>query len=138
MTARALGPAVLIDGDTLAALRYAVAVAIREKRRNGSAPGPLLDQLDHAAAAALVASKRHDDTPIPPDEQPSDQWIDTDTAAARLGVSRRSAQRIAPQLGGRRVGRAWLIDPLALTEHLADREEPHGQPEPHPDPARRD
>ena len=130
MTARALGPAVLIDGDTLAALRYAVAVAVREKRRAGMAPGPLLDQLDRAAAHALAASQRHDDTQIPPDEQPSDQWLDSGTVAQRLGVSRRTAQRLAPQLGGRRVGGVWMVDPLALTEHQADREDHHGQQHP--------
>ena len=48
MPARALGPAVLVDGDTLPTLRWCVAVAVREKRRNGTRPGPILAALDHA------------------------------------------------------------------------------------------
>ena len=126
MTARPLGPAVLVDGDTLATLRYAVAVAVREKRRNGTAPGPLLDQLDHATAQALETARRHDDTPDPPQGPPFDQWVDTAEAARRLGCTIRTAQRLAPRLDGRRIGGIWLIDPQALTEHQNAKETPNG------------
>lgn len=119
MTARPLGPAVLVDGESLATLRWAVAVAVREKRRNGTRPGPLLDQLDQAAAQALATAQRHDDTPPPTGGPPSDQWIDTAEIARRLGCTIRTAQRLAPRLDGRRIGGIWLVDPQALTEHTS-------------------
>lgn len=124
MTARALGPAVLVDGDTLPTLRYAVAVAVREKRRAGMAPGPLLDQLDQAAAHALTSARRHDDAPVPPQGPPSDQWIDTAEVARRLGCTPRTAQRLAPRLDGRKVAGVWLVDPQALTEHQTREDHP--------------
>ena len=41
----------------------------------------------------------------------------THEAAALLGVSDRTARRLAPELGARRVGRAWLLDRAAVLEH---------------------
>lgn len=126
MTARALGPAVLIDGNTLPTLRYAVAVAVREKHRAGMAPGPLLDQLDQAAAHALESANRHTDAPIPPSGPPSDQWIDTAEVARRLGCTPRTAQRLAPRLDGRKIGGVWLVDPDTLNEYLDGKEHQNG------------
>ncbi len=39
-------------------------------------------------------------------------------ASDRLGVSTRQCRRLAPRLGGRRIGGRWLIDELALREHI--------------------
>lgn len=125
MTARALGPAILVDGESLATLRWCAAVAVREKRRNGTRPGPLLDQLDQAAAQALAAAQRHDDTPTLDDQQPCDQWVSTRTVAEQLRCSPRTAQRLAARLDGRKVGGVWLIDPQAVNEHQAQQKGTH-------------
>lgn len=122
MTARRLGPAVLVDGESLATLRWCVAVAVREKRRNGTRPGPILDQLDQAAATALASARRHDDTPPPPAGPPSDQWIDTTEMARRLGCTPRTAQRLAPQLDGHKVAGVWIVDPDTVHEYKAQKE----------------
>ena len=57
MTARPLGPAILVDGDTLPTLRWCVALAVREKRRNGTRPGPVLERC-HETAMNLRATHR--------------------------------------------------------------------------------
>lgn len=38
-------------------------------------------------------------------------------AAAYLGLSHRRVQEIAAELGGRRVGRAWILDEAAVREY---------------------
>ena len=116
MTARPLGPAVLVDGDTLPTLRWCVAVAVREKRRNGTRPGPILAALDHAAAQAMTAT-RQDDIPAPAPDPHSTQWLTTGQVADRLGISRRHAQRLAATLDARRVGQQLLFDPETVHEY---------------------
>lgn len=121
MTARALGPAVLIDGDTLPTLRWAVAVAVREKRRNGASPGPILAALDQAAAQAMTATRQRD-LPAPDPATYSDQWFTAGQVADRLGISRRHAQRLAATLNARRVGRQLLFDPDTVHEYAHRKE----------------
>lgn len=120
MTARCLGPGVvLVEAEHIAVLRYAVATAVREKRRVGMAPSPALVELHQAAEHAYrqaMSLTRHDDTPPAPVEQPS-TWIDTDQAARILGVTRRQAQRLARTLDARRVGQAWTFDPDRVHEY---------------------
>ena len=124
MTARPLGPAVLIDGDTLPTLRWAVAVAVREKRRNGTRPGPILAALDHAAAQAMTAA-RLADIPEPAPRPHSDQWLTTGQVAQRLGISRRQAQRLAGTLDARRVGQTLMFDPDSVHEYATHKEHQH-------------
>lgn len=116
MTARALGPAVLIDGDTLPTLRWAAAVAVREKRRNGARPGPILAALDQAAAQAMTATRQRD-LPAPDPRPHSDQWLTAGQVADRLQISRRHAQRLAATLNARRVGQQLLFDPDTVHEY---------------------
>src|SRR5699024_4332688 len=88
MPARPPAPALHIDGDTLPTLRWAVAVPVREKRRNGTRPGPILAALDQAAAQAMTAA-RQDDLPAPAPDPHSTQWLTAGQVADRLNVSRR-------------------------------------------------
>lgn len=125
MTARPLGPAILVDGDTLPTLRWAVAVAVREKRRNGTRPGPVLAALDHAAAQAMTAA-RLADIPEPAPRPHSDQWLTTEQVADRLGISRRQAQRLAGTLDARRVGQTLMFDPDTVHEYATSKEHPNG------------
>lgn len=124
MPARALGPAVLIDGDTLPTLRWAVAVAVREKRRNGTRPGPILAALDQAATQAMTAT-RQDDLPAPAPDPHSTQWLTAGQVADRLGISRRHAQRLAATLDARRVGQTLLFDPDTVHEYATHKEHQH-------------
>lgn len=124
MPARPLGPAVLVDGDTLATLRWAVAVAVREKRRNGTRPGPILAALDHAAAQAMTAA-RQADIPAPAARPHSDQWLTTEQVADRLGCSQRHAQRLAATLDARRAGQQLLFDPDTVHEYATSKETQH-------------
>ncbi len=112
MTAYRLPPgAVLLDGADLAVVRYAVEVAQRARRRNGLPRSTALAQL----ADALAVPGQTD----APDEAPGEaEYMSTHEAATLLGCSERQARRLAPALGGRLVGGRWLLDRVAVTEHL--------------------
>lgn len=106
--------ALILTGDHLDVVRYAIAAARREQRRNGLPPSPRLDQLANAVAAV-----GHPDNPtgLPADDD--HMLLSADQAAELLGVSPRTARRLAPGLGGRKVGGTWLLDALAVDEHRA-------------------
>lgn len=115
MTAYRLPPgAVLLDGRHVDALRYCVDVARRARRRTGLPPVAAVDAL--AALVAPVADAGQADSDPGPLVEP--EGMTTTEAAALLGVSDRTARRMAPRLGGRRIGGHWLVDRLAVTEHL--------------------
>lgn len=120
MTARALGPAILVDGPDLATLRWALAVAVRAKKRNGTNPGPILANLDRAATQALAAA-RQPDMPAPL-EAASSEWVGTKEIAERARVSQRSAQRIARNLDPHIIGGRMLVAADTLTEYLHTKE----------------
>ncbi|MHA6511320.1 helix-turn-helix domain-containing protein [Tessaracoccus sp. Z1128] len=103
--------AVLLTGPALDACRYAVGVAQDARRRNGLPPSTKLAQLAEALTAA-----GHTDTAEDADVQPD--AMTTAEAAAQLGCSERTARRMAPALGGRNIGGRWLVDRLAVAEHL--------------------
>lgn len=103
--------AVLLDGPSLDAVRYAVDVAQRARRRNGLPRLAALDALD-----AAVTPSGHTDTDDEPTGQPDD--MTTTEAAALLGISERTARRHAPNLGGRLTAGRWLLDRQAVAEHL--------------------
>ena len=42
-------------------------------------------------------------------------------AAARLGLTDRQVRRLAPRLGGKKIGGRWLIDEQALVEQIEGR-----------------
>lgn len=103
--------AVLLDGPALDVARYAVTVAQRARARNGLPPSRAL-----AGLADVLSPAGQADTP---DEAPGEaDDMTTAEAAELLGVSRRTARRLAPALGGRLVGGRWLLDRQAVTEHL--------------------
>lgn len=103
--------ALLLTGPALETTRYAVGVAQHARRRNGLPPSTQLAEL---AEALTVAG--HTDSPEDADVQPD--AMTTHEAAAQLGCSERTARRKAPQLGGQQVGGRWLLDRLAVAEHL--------------------
>ncbi len=44
--------------------------------------------------------------------------VPLDEVATRLGVSDRHARRLAPKLGGKKIGRCWVVDETALRQHI--------------------
>lgn len=103
--------AVLLTGPALDACRYAVGVAQRARARNGLPPSTQLAQLADALTAAGQPDSAEDAAGQP-------DAMTTHEAAAQLGCSERTARRLAPALGGQRVGGRWLLDRVAVTEHL--------------------
>lgn len=115
MTAYRLPPgAVLLDGDDLEVVAYAVSVTQAARRRNGLPPSHRL-----AALALLLAARGQEDSPAEPVGDAD--YMDTNEAATLLGCSPRTARRLAPKLGGRMVAGRLLLDRVAVTEHLEGR-----------------
>lgn len=104
--------ALLIAGDDLVVIGYAIGRAQAHRRRNGLPPSRDLDRL----GAALAASGQTDSEPDAPGQA---ETVTTRDAAALLGCSDRTARRLAPLLGGRRIGGVWQLDRAAVTEHRA-------------------
>lgn len=112
-TQRLADDVLLLTGDSITAVRYAVRVAIAARHRNGLPVHPLLAEL-----AASVTEPGRTDTEPAPTQQDHTEMIDTREAARMLGCSNRQARRLAPLLGGRIIAGRWLLDRDAVTEHI--------------------
>ncbi len=102
--------AVILHGRGLVVAAYAVQVAQKARARNGLPPSADLERL----AVVLAAPSQSDSPPEVADEA---DYMTTREAATALKVSRRTASRLAPRLGGRKVGGQWLVDRQAVAEH---------------------
>jgi excisionase family DNA binding protein len=122
MTERHTPPAVnrliaglLLSPTALDRLGYLIDVAVdSETRRHGGAPSQSL-ALQAAINAARCESRKlsrlsRDDSESDHDVPPSETVMGSAEAAVILGVSRRTVQRHATELGGRRRGRTWRLD----------------------------
>lgn len=109
--------ALVVTADDLGVLRYAVTVCQRARRRNTLPPLAALERL--AAACNVVTARGQSDAE--PEPVGDDELMTTETAARVLGCSPRQARRLAPLLGGRRVGGRWFLDAHAVTEHREGR-----------------
>ena len=114
------GSAVIVTGPMLEVALRAVAIAARDRRRNGVPASPAYDALSSALAAAVAASGHDDDrakavVQLCIYDRPT---VTIDAAAQRLRLSRRQARRLAPKLGGRLLGGRWLLDDDAIREYL--------------------
>ncbi len=114
--------ALLIAGDDLALIAYAVRRAVRGRASDRLSPIPRLDALAEALAASAaltspVAATGHADTAAHPTGD--DGRMTTTDVARMLGCSERTARRLAPGLGGRRIGGRWHLDAAAVAEHIA-------------------
>ncbi len=107
--------ALLLTGNDIAIVAYAVRLAQESRKRNGLPRARALDDLA-AAVTALTSATGQSDMP---DASGGDtDYVDIETAAGLLGCSTRQARRLAPRLGGRLVGGRWLVDRLAVAEHI--------------------
>jgi len=114
MTVQHLAPGiVLLTGDALTAVRYAVRVALAARHRNGY---PVPREL--AELAAAVAEPGTTDTEPTRAQHTSTELIDVQETARMLRCSQRQARRLAPQLDGQLHAGRWLIPRTAVTEHL--------------------
>lgn len=100
---------VLLTGEAVDALRYAVEKAQAWRRWQGLSRSARLDVL-----AAVTVAGQADTAEEPVVEA---DYMTTEEAATVLGVSCRTARRLAPGLGGRVVGGRWFLDRLAVAEH---------------------
>ena len=108
---------VLLSGSAIDAVLYAVDVAQRARSRNGLPPSTMLAALREA----LSPTGQADILPEPAEECGSRDRVPSAEAAQLLRCSPRQARRLAPTLGGERVGGRWVIDRQAITEHMEGR-----------------
>jgi len=109
------GPAVVLTGTHLEAVRFAVQATIKGLRARGDAPPKAL--LEAAKLLQTPAPRPAGDTPK---LRPADaRRMTTSDAARALGMSPRSVRRRAADLGGELVGGTLLLDADAVRE-LAD------------------
>lgn len=125
-----LGPAVLLQGPAvLEMMRLTILGARLRSQRDGIAMPESTRCLIQALAdaAAEVSPTRHDDVASEPDPATWEQVtaMTTKEVAGMLQLSQRQAQRLAPALGGRKVGGVVLVDRdavLSLAAQRADQE----------------
>ena len=117
-----IGPVVILTGPAAHAAANAILIAVRTRSVNGL---PRSQHYDAIAAALVSACGHADDRPSPitdsigvPDIPPT---VPISDAAKYLGLSKRQARRLAPNLGGRIIGGRWLLDAQAVTEHREGR-----------------
>jgi hypothetical protein len=114
------GTAVVLTSDWLHTTLQAVLIASRSRRHNGLPNNAAHAELAGALADAMAAHGQSD-VPQPeglqhfPQEQPT---VTVDEAAEQLGLSRRQTRRLAPRLGGKLIAGRWLLDQVAITEHM--------------------
>jgi len=115
---------VLLVGRAIEDARQAVRAAQRFRHLNGLPESAAFARLADTLTAAAAGHTDHPSGPEPHPEAvtsttaPAADWLTVDQAARLLGCSTRHARRLAPQLGGRRSGGVWHLDPQAVNEHL--------------------
>jgi hypothetical protein len=111
------GGVVVLSGEAARATAEAMLIAVRSRRVNGVPRSRTYDIL----AAALVAAAGHVDVRTEPQiaelsvRHPS---VSVEDAAPRLGLSERQTRRLAPKLGGQKIGGRWFLDDQAIREHI--------------------
>jgi hypothetical protein len=114
------GGAVILSGEWLEAARQAVLIAARARRHNGLPSSATQTVLACALNTAAMSAGGQSDVrkteilQAIPRQQPT---VTINEAAQQLGLSDRQTRRLAPQLGGRKIGGHWLLDQDSITEH---------------------
>lgn len=116
---------VLLTGSHLYMVQQALDALGRERRRNGLPVSRDAAELRRVITTQLdrrdrpMAAVGHEDTAR--GIAPEHGSMSTKEAAQLLGVSTRTARRMADRLGGRLVGGVLMLDRIAINEHLAGR-----------------
>ena len=114
------GTAVILTGESVEAALQAVLIAARARTRNGLPNSAVHLELAKAFTAAMSGSGQKDvREPLelqhyPQQEPPTVPIAD---AARQCRVSTRHARRLAPKLGGKKIGGQWFLDQDAINEH---------------------
>jgi len=114
------GTAVVLTGEWLEAALQAVLIAARTRSRNGLPNSAAHLELAKAFTAAMSANGQKDVREpeelqhYPQQEPPTVPIAD---AARQCRVSTRHARRLAPKLGGKKIGGQWFLDQDAINEH---------------------
>jgi hypothetical protein len=114
------GAAVVLTGESLRAALQAVLIAKRTRKLNGH-PDSTADLELAQALIAATSANGHSDVREPeelkdyPQREPP--TVPIAEAARQLGLSERQARRLAPKLGGRKIGGQWFLDQNACDEH---------------------
>jgi hypothetical protein len=128
-------PRVILRGRALLAARYLVEQGIRRVQQSDSIDPPtelleLRTRLNRAAAEYRMSRERRSSSELAIN-QPSSLMnrhpLGTADAATILKLSVRQVQRLAPSIGARRLGRAFLFDPETIKVLAAQRLEKEGK-----------
>lgn len=117
------GAAVILTGPAIESALQAVLIAIRSRRANGLPMLPayymLVTALGQARSAGGLSEVRepvgirHFSYQVP--------TVPIAEAAERLGVCERQVRRLAPRLGGRKIGGRWFVDEQMVADHIEER-----------------
>ncbi|OBF65857.1 hypothetical protein A5753_00740 [Mycobacterium sp. 852002-51971_SCH5477799-a] len=132
-----VGGVVVLSGPALRATLQGQLIAIRQRRMSGLPTGEFEDLAAelHAAMTAQADMTADDNSAGPGNGMaanghsdmrlllaghpvPVEPTVPLAEAAARLGISRRQARRLARRLGGDKIAGRWLVDELALRQHI--------------------
>jgi len=119
------GTAVILTGGAARAALQAALIAIRARRANGLPDSEMYRELARALAQVESANGHSDIRERVVVEHLSvGPTVPLVEAAARLGLSDRQLRRLAPRLGGKKIGGTWLVDEQALEEAIEGRKQP--------------
>lgn len=117
------GGVVVLAGPALKAARDCALIAAKHRKSCGI-PYRNYEALACEFGAAMAAAG-HSDVRSPAISKPvavEQPTVPLDETAARLGISRRQARRLAQKLGGRKIAGRWFVDEAALNEHIEGRQ----------------
>lgn len=117
-----VGGVVVLSGRTLRTAHDAVKIAARARRLNGLPDSSSYAALGGALAEAMAVAGHSDDRRKVEVEVSGLQPMSVEEAAEQLGKSRRQIRRLAPKLGGHRIGGRWVLDRQAVAEHQEGQE----------------
>ena len=109
---------VLLTGSAIDAVVLAIELAQSARARNGLPPSTMFAALHRALSPTGQADITQEST----GESCSRDRVPSAEAAQILRCSPRQVRRLAPMLGGERVGGRWVLDRQAITEHMEGRE----------------
>ncbi|WP_418003353.1 hypothetical protein ACNO8X_26095 [Mycobacterium sp. PDNC021] len=119
------GSAVILTGGAARAALQAALIAIRARRANGLPASEPYRELARALAQ-VESGGGHSDIHerVVVEHFSVGPTVPLVEAAARLGLSGRQLRRLAPQLGGKKIGGMWLVDEQALADEIEGRKQP--------------
>jgi hypothetical protein len=118
------GAAVILTGHWLKITRQAVLIAARSRNFNGL-PVSVTDAALARALTQAMTAGGHSDVPETQELQhvQIEPTVTVRDGARQLMLSERQTRRLAPKLGGKKIGNRWLLDQAAIDEHLRGKDD---------------